>query len=132
MSPPVIRSGPIDGYAELGSEASGPQNGVGGYGRFEVTFDTAVVKYAYSFYTDPSPGSARTRTEVTESIWAVPTESGLNTLYVKAWDSSGTSEKVVDTTRNFTIAAWVKLSTKNASSVVAAQEGSRGSSFALR
>ncbi|MWK35661.1 hypothetical protein GEV43_17500 [Actinomadura sp. J1-007] len=42
-----------------------------------------------------------------------------------------TSQKVLDTTKSFSVSAWTKLSSKTNTSVVTAQDGAKGSSFAL-
>ncbi|MBC6460372.1 LamG-like jellyroll fold domain-containing protein [Actinomadura sp. HBU206391] len=88
--PPVVTSTAADGYLELNpaDEAAVPQNGVGRYGKFDVTFDADVAKYAYAINTTPSLASATTRTATTESIWAAPARSGVNILHVKAWDAA--------------------------------------------
>jgi hypothetical protein len=204
---PAITSAAADGYTELVADdvEAVPQNGVGRYGKFDVTFDADVARYAYAINTDPSPASAKTRTATTESVWAAPAHSGVNTLHVQVWDGANnistalyrfwvtegapekahwklddaqgapelkdsapkatgeasypaaisgdvtlqdpglvgtaakltgtgyaaTSGKVLDTTKSFAVSAWAKVSKKDATPVIIAQEGTRGSSFAL-
>ncbi|MBB5078834.1 LamG-like jellyroll fold domain-containing protein [Nonomuraea endophytica] len=65
-----------------------PTDGVGKYGAFAITMDARVAKYAWAMNTDPSEGSAKTKTAATESVTAMPTHAGLNTLYVTAWDAA--------------------------------------------
>jgi hypothetical protein len=38
-----------------------PSDGVGRYGKFTITFDSRVTKYAYAMNTNPSEGSAVAR-----------------------------------------------------------------------
>lgn len=87
---PTITSNPADGYAEfkLDDQNSTPQNGVGRYGKFDLTFDARVTKYAYDVNKTPSSESAHDRSPgtTTESIYVMPTDSGVNTLYVTVWD----------------------------------------------
>ncbi|WP_185792315.1 LamG domain-containing protein [Actinoallomurus bryophytorum] len=44
---------------------------------------------------------------------------------------AATSGPVVDTTKSFSVSAWVKLAAKSATPIILSQEGSRGSAFAL-
>ncbi|MDL4813186.1 LamG domain-containing protein [Actinomadura opuntiae] len=44
---------------------------------------------------------------------------------------AATSAPVLDTTKSFSVSAWVRLDNKNNTGVVAAQDGTRGSAFAL-
>ncbi|MFI6299915.1 LamG-like jellyroll fold domain-containing protein [Nonomuraea sp. NPDC050790] len=65
-----------------------PTDGVGKYGAFSIKLDTRVAKYAWAMNTDPSEGAAKAKTAATESITAMPSHAGLNTLYVTAWDAA--------------------------------------------
>ena len=87
---PVITSSAPDGYPAL--DPANPDqtayDGVGRYGTFAVAFDTRVAKYAFAVNTNPSEGAAKAKAAATEQIQAMPTESGLNVLYVTAWDAA--------------------------------------------
>ncbi|MGV9599530.1 LamG-like jellyroll fold domain-containing protein [Streptosporangium sandarakinum] len=87
---PKITSAGADGYPALdpANPNQVPTDGVGRYGTFTIALDTRVAKYAWAMNTDPSAGSAKAKTAATESIQAMPTYSGLNTLYVTAWDAA--------------------------------------------
>jgi Concanavalin A-like lectin/glucanases superfamily len=89
---PSITSNATDGYAELNPDDpnAAPQNGVGRYGKFMVTFDSRVSKYAYAVNTTPSSASARARASGTASevISAMPLHGGVNTLFVTVWDAA--------------------------------------------
>ncbi|GLW10715.1 hypothetical protein Misp01_58430 [Microtetraspora sp. NBRC 13810] len=85
-----ITSTGADGYPALdpGNPNQVPTNGVGRYGTFTVTFDTRVTKYAWAMNTTPSEGAAQVKAANTESVKAMPTRAGLNTLYLTAWDAA--------------------------------------------
>ncbi|GAA2214836.1 hypothetical protein GCM10009850_103020 [Nonomuraea monospora] len=88
---PTVTSTGADGYPALdpANPAQVPADGVGRYGTFTIALDTRVSKYAWAMNTDPAEGAAKTKTTATESIKAMPTHAGLNTLYVTAWDAAG-------------------------------------------
>lgn len=87
---PKVTSTGADGYPALDPADPGqvPTDGVGRYGTFTIALDTRVSKYAWAMNTDPSEGAAKAKTTATESIMAMPTHPGLNTLYVTAWDAA--------------------------------------------
>ncbi|WP_433272143.1 LamG-like jellyroll fold domain-containing protein [Actinosynnema sp. CS-041913] len=87
---PVITSNAADGYPPLdpANPNQVPTEGVGRYGKFAVKFDARVAKYAFAMNTNPSEGSAKTKGAEIETVDAMPTHAGLNTLFVTAWDAA--------------------------------------------
>ncbi|MEZ7124637.1 LamG-like jellyroll fold domain-containing protein [Nonomuraea sp. AD125B] len=90
LTEPKVTSTGADGYPALdpANPNQVPTDGVGRYGTFTIALDARVSKYAWAMNTDPAEGTAKTKTAATESIKAMPTHAGLNTLYVTAWDAA--------------------------------------------
>jgi hypothetical protein len=206
-APPVIASSAYPAWNPADPNQP-PIGGVGRYGRFDITFDAQVTKFAWGLNGGaPSINTAIPRTAATMSINVLPSEDGLNQLYVTAWDAAGnyatavyqfnvasgtapraqwkldepagsasladsapkttgaasypaaphggaalgvagtsgtalglngttayatTAGPVLDTTRSYSVSAWVKLNNTNGSETVVSQTGTRSSAFFLQ
>ncbi|MDF5755102.1 LamG-like jellyroll fold domain-containing protein, partial [Spongiactinospora sp. TRM90649] len=99
VAPPLprISSAAPDGYNE--EDPANPsqlyQDGLGRYGRFTLTLDSSVTKFAYDVNREPTPAmlKARTPNSATETIQVLPRVAGSNTLYVRVADASGNFSK---------------------------------------
>ncbi|MFF4195698.1 LamG-like jellyroll fold domain-containing protein [Nonomuraea sp. NPDC001831] len=92
---PVITSSGADGYVAENplDPAQTPQDGMGRYGRFVITFDPSVTEWAYAVNDDPTQFRKRTAGSATETVQILPRVVGSNSLYVRVKDQAGNYSK---------------------------------------
>ncbi|MFI9550104.1 LamG-like jellyroll fold domain-containing protein [Nonomuraea endophytica] len=92
---PTITSPGPEGYVAENplDPAQVPQDGMGRYGRFIVTFDPSVTEWAYAVNEDPTQFRRRTAGSATETVQLLPKVIGSNSLYVRVRDQAGNYSK---------------------------------------
>ncbi|MEU4512313.1 LamG-like jellyroll fold domain-containing protein [Nonomuraea wenchangensis] len=92
---PTITSPGPEGYVAEDplDPAQAPQDGLGRYGRFLVTFDPSVTEWAYAVNADPTTFRKRTAGSATETLQILPKVVGSNSLYVRVKDEAGNYSK---------------------------------------
>jgi hypothetical protein len=125
-----------DGYAELASAYLGPQNmwalGDGADDPTTITLaDSANDTINPYLLSDPVAGGGAATLNGTP-VWTDDPTRGTVLTFDGTTNYAQTAAPMLDTTRSFTISAWVKLSTGSKTGVIASQIGTQGSAFTLR